>query len=177
LPYAELNRMANAVAHRLIDLGVGPETVVGLYLERWPARVIALLSVMKAGGAYLPLDPDHPAERLASMLDDSEAIFLVTEDHLRDRMPGRAAMAVNLDSLLAFTDDSDPTNPSVQVDGGNLAYVVFTSGSTGRPKGVAVPHRSLLSVATSWEEAYGLRRPPLRHLQAAGFAFDVFTGD
>ena len=177
LTYDELNRLSNTLAHRLVALGVGPETVVGLHLERWPSRVIGLLGVLKAGGAYLPMDPDHPAERLAAMLQDSGAKLLVTEDHLRDRLPGCAATTVNFDALLGSRVGTDPGNPSVQVDGRNVAYVVFTSGSTGRPKGVMVPHRSLLGVASAWEDAYDLSRPPLRHLQAAGFSFDVFTGD
>ncbi|MGP0067607.1 MAG: amino acid adenylation domain-containing protein [Isosphaeraceae bacterium] len=176
LTYEALNRSSNTLAHRLVELGVGPETVVGLYLERWPSKVIGLLGVLKAGGAYLPMDPDHPAERLAWMLQDSGVSLLVTEDHLRDRLPGCAAAAVNFDALLESTAETDPGNPSVRVNGGNLAYVVFTSGSTGRPKGAMVSHHSLLAVASAWEDAYDLR-PPLRHLQAAGFAFDVFTGD
>jgi len=177
LTYRDLNRLSNSLAHRLIELGVTPETVVGLYLDRWPSRVIGLLGVLKAGGAYLPLDPDHPAQRLAAMLEDSGASFLVTEDHLRDRFSGYPAIVVALDPLAELRAGDEPANPGVHVDGGNLAYVVFTSGSTGRPKGVMVSHRSLLAAAVAWEHAYHLRRPTLRHLQAAGFAFDVFTGD
>ena len=82
LTYRDFNRLANSLAHRLVELGVKPETVVGLYLEQWPSRVIGLLGVLKAGGAYLPLDPDHPVDRVAAMLQDSGATVLVTEDHL-----------------------------------------------------------------------------------------------
>ncbi len=177
LTYGELNRLSNTLAHRLIDLGVRPDTVVGLHLEQWPSRMIGLLGVLKAGGAYLPMDSEHPSERLASMLEDSGASLLVTEDHLRERLPDCAATTVNFEALVESTAVTDAGNPSVGVDSRNLAYVVFTSGSTGRPKGVMVPHHSLLAVASAWEDAYDLRRPPLRHLQAAGFAFDVFTGD
>ncbi len=177
LTYDELNRLSNALAHRLIDLGVGPETIVGLHLERWPSRVIGLLGVLKAGGAYLPMDPDHPAERLASMLQDSGARLVLTEERSRDRLSGRPAMAVDFDALLDGTTGTDPGNPSARVHGENAAYVVFTSGSTGRPKGVVVPHRGLIAVAAAWEAAYELGERSLRHLQAAGFSFDVFTGD
>ena len=175
--YRELNRLSNSLAHRLIELGVGPETVVGLYLDRWPSRMVGLLGVLKAGGAYLPLDTDHPAERLVAMLRDSGATVLVTEDHLRGRLPGCPPLVVALDPLAQSLAGVELENPRVRVDGENLAYVVFTSGSTGRPKGVMVSHHGLLAAAAAWEHAYDLRRPPLRHLQAAGFAFDVFTGD
>ena len=111
------------------------------------------------------------------MLRDSGATVLVTEDHLRGRLPGCPPLVVALDPLAESLAGVEPENPGVRVDGENLAYVVFTSGSTGRPKGVMVSHRGLLAAAAAWEHAYDLRRPPLRHLQAAGFAFDVFTGD
>jgi amino acid adenylation domain-containing protein len=175
--YGELNRLSNSLAHRLIELDVKPDTVVGLYLERWPSRVIGLLGVLKAGGAYLPLDPDHPAERVTAMLQDSGASVLLTEEHLRGRLSGKTRAVLTLDSLGGSLADADRGNPEVGIDCDNLAYVVFTSGSTGRPKGVMVSHRSLLAATSAWELSYSLRCPPLRHLQAAGFAFDVFTGD
>jgi amino acid adenylation domain-containing protein len=177
LTYRELNRRSNSLARRLLEDGVRPETVVGLYLDRWPLRVIGLLGVLKAGGAYLPLDPDHPAERLAGMIEDSGASLLVTEAHLRGRLPRGPRAVIALDPLAESPAAIEPENPRVRVHGENLSYVVFTSGSTGRPKGVMVSHRSLLAAAAAWEHAYDLRRPPLRHLQAAGFSFDVFTGD
>jgi amino acid adenylation domain-containing protein len=175
--YAELNRVANSLAHRLIQQRVKPEVVVGLYLERWPSRVIGLLGVLKAGGTYLPLDPDHPAERVAGMLEDSRASVIVTEDHLRGRLPAYPTTILTLDSLKESRAGVDLGNPGVCINCDSLAYVVFTSGSTGRPKGVMVSHRSLLAAASAWEQSYSLRCAALRHLQAAGFTFDVFTGD
>ena len=175
--YRDLNQRSNLLAHRLIELGVRTETVVGLYLDHWPSRIVSLLGVLKAGGAYLPLDTDHPAERLSAMLQDSGAIVLVTQDHLCDRLPECPPLVVALDRLDESPAVVEVDNPGVHIDGANLAYVVFTSGSTGRPKGVMVTHRSLLAAASAWEHEYALCRPPLRHLQAAGFAFDVFTGD
>jgi amino acid adenylation domain-containing protein len=177
LTYRALNRLSNSVAQLLLERGVRTETVVGLYFDSWPSRVIGLLGVLKAGGAYLPLDPDHPALRLAGMLDDCGASVLLTEDHLRGRLPGGPPVVIALDPLAETSAAIEPANPRVRVDGENIAYVVFTSGSTGRPKGVMVSHRSLLAAAAAWEHAYDLCRPPLRHLQAAAFAFDVFTGD
>ena len=159
LTYGELNRLANALAHRLIDLGVGPETVVGLHLERWPSRLIGLLGVLKAGGAYLPLDPDHPAERLASMLQDSGATVVLTEERSARPALGTPGDGRRL-RCPPRRDRPGPTRGThpPACDGENLAYVVFTSGTTGRPKGVMVPHRGLLAVASAWEAAYDLRR-------------------
>ncbi len=177
LTYRELNRLSNALAHRLIELGVKPETVVGLCFDSWPSRVIGVLGVLKAGGAYVPLDPGHPAERLVAILRDSRASVLLTEDHLQDRLEASDVPVITLDVPGKSLGEEDPENPSVSVDPKNLAYVIFTSGTTGRPKGVMVSHGALLAVADAWESAYSLRKLPLRHLQAAGFSFDVFTGD
>jgi amino acid adenylation domain-containing protein len=178
LSYGELNRLANVVARHLIDRGVGPEAIVGLFLERWPLRLVALLGVLKAGAAYLPLDSEYPIERLASMFWDSGATVLLAEEALRDRLPsfGDAHVAL-VDCLTDSHTAGDPGNPGVAVGGDTLAYVVFTSGTTGRPKGVMVHHRALLTVASAWEWLYDLRGATRRHLQVAGFAFDVFTGD
>jgi amino acid adenylation domain-containing protein len=178
LSYGELNRLANVVAHDLIDSGVGSETVVGLFVERWPLRLVGLLGVLKAGAAYLPLDPQHPTERLASMFWDSGATALLTEEALRDRVPSFEPANVGfVDRLADSHTHADPGNPGLALNGDSLAYVVFTSGTTGRPKGVMVHHRALLAVASAWERHYELRGTTRRHLQAAGFAFDVFTGD
>jgi amino acid adenylation domain-containing protein len=177
ITYRELNQAANLLAHRLVALGVRPEVVVCLYLESWPSRLIGLLGVLKAGGAYLPLDPDHPAERIAAVLGDSGATILLTEQHLRARIPADSSNRIAVHTVEQSPAASDPGNPLIHVNPENLAYVIFTSGSTGRPKGVMVSHRSLAAAAAAWAQTYSLCFPPLRHLQAAGFSFDVFTGD
>src|SRR6185312_16535859 len=152
LTYGELNRLANVVAHHLIDRGVGAEEIVGLFLERWPLRLIGLLGVLKAGAAYLPLDPEHPSERLAGAFEESGAAILLTEESLQDRLPSFASAAVGfVDRLLDSTARDDPGNPEISVDGDDLAYVIFTSGTTGRPKGVMVNHRAILAAASAWE--------------------------
>src|SRR5262249_30808610 len=120
LTYQELNRLSNILAHHLNELGVGPETIVGLYVERWAHGVIGLLGALKAGGAYLPLDPDHPLERLAAMVEDCGASVLLTEDPLRARLAGGSATVATLESLFRGDgrpprQEPDPGNPSVPV--------------------------------------------------------------
>ncbi|GAB3388624.1 non-ribosomal peptide synthetase [Azotobacter armeniacus] len=142
LSYAELNRRANRLAHRLIALGVAPETKVGIAVERSVEMVVGLLGILKAGGAYVPLDPDYPAERLAYMVEDSGIGLLLTQSHLVERIAGgRALVVLALDSL--DLDGEPEQDPPIEPHGDNLAYVIYTSGSTGRPKGVMVRHRSL----------------------------------
>ena len=147
--YAELNARANRLAWLLRERGVGPETVVGICLERDPDLWVALLGVLKAGGAYLPLDPGHPAQRLAYMLSDSGANWLITRSKLAGQLPPGTARAVLLDEERARLaaqpgDDLPPAGGA-----GNLAYVMYTSGSTGRPKGVMVTRGALANLAWS----------------------------
>ena len=177
LTYREVNRLANSLAHGLLELGVKPETVVGLYLADWHSRVIGVLGVLKAGGAFLPLEPDHPMDRISAILQESGATVLLTEEHLRSRLSAVSSSAIAVHTLDDTSVPNDPGNPSIDLHPYNLAYLIFTSGSTGRPKGVMISHQSLVAAASAWETAYSLRFPPQRHLQAAGFSFDVFTGD
>ncbi len=177
LTYRELNRWSNIVARRLTGLSIGPETVIAIHLEPWPMRMAAVLGALKAGCAYLPLEPDHPRERLAAMLGGSSATVLVTDETPRNRIPAGDARVVTLDSLMNTTVGDDPVNPGLPVADANLAYVLYTSGTTGRPKGVMVTHGGLMAAADAWRQAYELDGPPRRHLQAAGFGFDVFAGE
>ena len=177
LTYAELNERANRVAHHLRARGAGPEVRVGLILDGPLNRIVAVLAVLKAGGAYVPLDPSLPVARLEGMLDAARVSIVILDRGALGQAPRTLATLIDLDAEMSSIAGQSAEDPSVSVDGDNLAYVVFTSGTTGRPKGVMVSHRGLLAVAAAWEESYDLRRAPLRHLQAAGFAFDVFTGD
>jgi non-ribosomal peptide synthetase component F len=127
LTYAELNARANRLAHRLRQQGVGPDVLVGLRLERSVPLVLAVLAVLKAGSAYIPLDPSLPAERLAWVLEDSQAVLVLTD----------------------VEGGEDDTNPASWAGPGNLAYVLYTSGSTGRPKGVEVTHGGVVNFLTS----------------------------
>ena len=143
--YAELNRRANRLAHRLRTLGGDPEVLVGLCLERSVEMIVGLLAVLKAGGAYLPLEPKWPAERLAFALQDARAPVLLTQKSLRDHFK----FAIPNLKLLCVDEDSDSKNPGhdknpkTEVRPDNLAYVIYTSGSTGQPKGVMVTHRNV----------------------------------
>jgi amino acid adenylation domain-containing protein len=147
LTYAELNRRANRVAHHLRDLGVGPESLVGIFMKRSADMVCAMMGVLKAGGAYVPMDPEYPADRIAYMLADSRAHTVLTQEKLagtlRDFMASLSrvphCVCVDTDEQVAFADIS---NPRVITRPENLCYVFYTSGSTGRPKGVALEHRN-----------------------------------
>jgi amino acid adenylation domain-containing protein len=166
--YAELARRADALAGRLRDLGVGPETLVGLAANRSPEMIVALLGVLRAGGAYLPLDPAYPETRLAMMIEDSAVPLLLTHEALASRLPAGNARVVLLDAA------GDTAPPADLPEGGlqDPAYVIYTSGSTGRPKGVVVEHRSLSSYVAGAVEEFGLR-PGDRVLQFASISFDT----
>ncbi len=142
LTYGELNRQANQLAHHLQHLGVGPEVLVGICVERSLDMVVGLLGILKAGGAYVPLDASYPVERLAFMLEDTQAPVLLTQAHLQERLPQHAAQVVYLDADLEAMERHPVTAPGSAVGPNNLAYVLYTSGSTGKPKGVAIEHRS-----------------------------------
>ncbi|WP_323157015.1 non-ribosomal peptide synthetase, partial [Pseudomonas rhodesiae] len=171
IDYAELNRRANRLAHRLIEAGVGPDVRVGLAVERSFDMVIGLLAVLKAGGAYVPLDPDYPRERLAYMLDDSGVQLLLTQAPLLGQLPiphGLETLVLGESSFETYSEQ----NPAVALDGENLAYVIYTSGSTGQPKGAGNRHSALLNRLQWMQEAYGLSAAD-SVLQKTPFSFDV----
>ncbi|WP_338925532.1 non-ribosomal peptide synthase/polyketide synthase [Mycetohabitans endofungorum] len=145
LSYAQLNDRANQLAHYLRTLDVGPEVVVGLCAERSLEAIIGLLGILKAGGAYLPLDPSHPAERLASMLRQASVTVLVTQSHLKARLPEIQARRIDLDKDWAKIAACPKTPPDSGVTAEHLAYIIYTSGSTGQPKGVMHSHRGVVN--------------------------------
>ncbi|MBD1883776.1 non-ribosomal peptide synthetase [Microcoleus vaginatus] len=177
LTYRQLNAKANQIAHYLQKLGARKEVLVGVCADRSLEAIAAFLGVLKAGAAYLPLDPAYPPKRLAYMLEDARAPLLLTQQHLLNKLPPHSCTVVCLDAdweQVALESEENPSNTATPE---NLAYVTYTSGSTGRSKGVAVNRSSLVNAYLGWETAYGLRSGVTSHLQMASFSFDVFSGD
>ncbi len=157
LSYAELDAQANQLAHFLRQKGAGPNVFVGLCLARSAEMVVAMLATLKAGAAYVPLDPKFPRDRLAHMIEDSQMPVLVTDSALRDFLPEHNTAEIQLDTqanLLTAFPTTPPTAPDFDLE--NLAYVIYTSGSTGKPKGVQVPHRALTNFLLSMQAEPGL---------------------
>lgn len=144
LTYQELNVRANKIAHHLQTLGVGPEVVVGICMERSLEIVVGLLGILKAGGAYLFLDPTYPKERLTFMLEETQVPVLLTQQRLVERLPEHRAREIYLDTGSEVIATESEENPASKVTVHNLAYVMYTSGSTGRPKGVTITHANVL---------------------------------
>ena len=170
LSYRALDERANQLAHHLRSLGVGPETIVGLCVERSFDMVIALLGILKAGAAYLPLDPDYPKDRLAFMLADAGARLLVTQSALRDRLPAHHARIVDLDADRAAIARQPASAPPDRIDPRTTAYVIYTSGSSGQPKGVAVTHLGIPNLAEVQIARFAMG-PATRVLQFASLEF------
>ncbi|HJP72734.1 MAG TPA: amino acid adenylation domain-containing protein [Pseudonocardiaceae bacterium] len=177
ITFAELDRRANQLAHHLIGLGVRPGVLVGVCAERSSAVVVALLAVLKAGGAFVPLDPDYPAHQLAGMLTDAAAPVLLTQQHLVERLPAGDTSVLCLDRDAALIDREPITAPETAVTPADLAYVVYTSGSTGRPKGVMVEHRNVHHMVHAWDARYGLAGTRPRSLCVSSLGVDLFFAD
>ena len=156
LTYLQLNTKANQLAHYLQTLGVKPEVLVGICVERSIEMVIGLLGILKAGGAYLPLDPAYPAARLAFMLEDAQVSVLLTQSSLKEGLPTTQAQKVCLDVEAEALSQSRSENPVSDVKPDNLAYVIYTSGSTGKPKGVGVYHRGLTNLVNWFVRDFNL---------------------
>jgi amino acid adenylation domain-containing protein/non-ribosomal peptide synthase protein (TIGR01720 family) len=173
ISYSELNRRANKLAHYLCNLGVGPETVVGLCVERSVEMVVGLLGILKAGGAYLPLDPQYPLKRLHFMLEDTAAPVLLTQERLLASLPTYWSQVVCLDTEWDLISQESEDDLRVPVSAENLAYVMYTSGSTGTPKGVSVVQRNVVRLVKETNYAEFGREQVF--LQMAPLSFDAST--
>ena len=172
LTYGQLNARANQLAHHLRASGVGPEVLVGVCVQRGLDMVVALLAVLKAGGAYLPLDPSYPAQRLAFMLQDSGTGLVVTRRDLAERFTDPAARMIFLDTDRPAIGSCPVTDLPPGAGADNLAYVIYTSGSTGVPKGVLTPHRAVVNFLRYIHGLAGITPADVVG-QAATFSFDV----
>jgi amino acid adenylation domain-containing protein len=171
--YTELNRRANQLAHYLRGFGVGPETLVGLQVERSAEMVLGMLGILKAGGAYVPLDPEYPLERLAFMLEDAQAPVVLTQERLRGTLPPGSRSVILLDGDWGRIAEETMDNPDCSCTGESLAYVMYTSGSTGKPKGVCVVHRGIVRLVLNTN--YVSLTPSDRIAQASNASFDAAT--
>ncbi|MBV7242872.1 non-ribosomal peptide synthetase/type I polyketide synthase [Streptomyces sp. MW-W600-10] len=176
LSYAELERRATDSAARLRTLGIGEGSVVVLCLDKSPELIVALLAVLKAGAAYLPLRPDQPADRLAHLVTATGAALVLVADDAGPEQTGALAVPTLTLGALARTAPH-PDGPAAGAGPESPAYIITTSGSTGRPKAVRVSHRNLASAHAAWRQEYRLETDVRVHLQMAEPSFDVFTGD
>jgi len=172
LSYRELHARSARLANRLRSMGVGPEVLVAVCLQRSEEMLVALLAVLSAGGAYVPLDPQYPRERLAFMLTDSAAAVVITEEPLLNVLPVVSVPCICMDREGASLLSESSSPPATSVSPHNLAYVIYTSGSTGEPKGVEVTHRSLVNVLAHMAREFGTG-PQDRLLAVTTLSFDI----
>ncbi len=172
MTYAQLNQQANQLAHYLQTLGVGPNVLVGLCVERSLDMVVGMLSILKAGGAYVPLDPAYPVERLNYMLKDAQIAVLLTQKHLTARLAEQDMTCICMDTDTSLLTQQSITNLVSTVTASDLVYVIYTSGSTGQPKGVEITHKSLLNLVSWHQPAFEVTSSD-RATQVTSPAFDA----
>jgi amino acid adenylation domain-containing protein len=172
LTYNELNCRANQLAHYLQSLGVKPDKLVGICVERSLEMIVGLLGILKASGAYVPLDPDYPIERIIFMLEDAAVKVLLTQQKLINKLPEHQAQLICLDADWELISQFSQDNPITDVQATNLAYVIYTSGSTGQPKGVMLSHSNLSNHMFWMQETFPLTKTD-RVLQKTPFSFDA----
>ncbi|HEY0738523.1 MAG TPA: amino acid adenylation domain-containing protein, partial [Herpetosiphonaceae bacterium] len=173
LTYGDLDQQANRLAHHLQTLGAGPDTLIGLCMERSIELVVSMLAVLKSGAAYVPLDPSYPTERLQFMLNDTQAPVVLTMQRFRSLLPSHAGQTIDLESLRPTLARLPETAPAHRATADHLAYVMYTSGSTGRPKGISIPHHGITRLVCNTN--YVQLTSSDRVLQASNTAFDAAT--
>ncbi|MCI0489790.1 MAG: amino acid adenylation domain-containing protein, partial [Blastocatellia bacterium] len=176
MTYEELDRRANRLAHYLRGRDAGPETLIGIFLERSVEMIVSLLGILKSGAAFVPIDPSYPPDRVAFMLEDSNLSILITRQELSEKLPTCYAAVVCLDSEREEIDRESLERPSSGVTPENLAYVIYTSGSTGQPKGVLLQQGGVCNLAAAQVEAFGVRAAD-RVLQFASLSFDASVSE
>ena len=172
LTYQELNERANQLAHYLKTLGVKPDQLVGICLQRSLEMIVGLLAILKAGGAYVPLDPTYPEDRLSYMVNDAQVSIVVTLEKWTSLINQQSVTTVCLDSQADIIGQQPTDNIDALIGDNNLAYVIYTSGSTGEPKGVLIEHQSLINFSESAREKYHIT-PEDKVLQFASINFDA----
>jgi amino acid adenylation domain-containing protein len=186
ITYRELDRQANLLAAHLIELGVKPDVLVGICVERSVEMVVGVLGILKAGGAYVPIDPSYPPERISFLLEDAQVKILVTQASLESELPSHSAITVCLDSFTCLdsrdrdcetiSDSERSALTSKSVNSENLAYVIYTSGSTGKPKGVLIRHRNAVNLITSVQKQPGLTATDTL-LSVTTISFDIAVSE
>ncbi|MFH2064712.1 MAG: amino acid adenylation domain-containing protein [Pseudomonadota bacterium] len=172
LTYSELNLHANKLSHHLRKIGVGPNVLVGVYMERSLELAVAIWGILKAGGAYIPLDPSYPNDRLLYMLEDAAVQIVLTQEKLKPLLPLQNHQAISLDDVRFTIDFKNDVNPVVETTSNHLAYVIYTSGSTGRPKGVMISHKSVMNLV-EWSRERGFVTEKDRMALKTPFCFDA----
>jgi amino acid adenylation domain-containing protein len=172
LTYKELNRRSNQVAHYLQSKGVKTETLVPVCVERGLEMLIGILGIMKAGGTYVPIDPDYPADRISYMLEDSGAELALTSKGSREKLGAAGIQTIMLDEDWAEIEKEKDSNPATRVSADQLAYVIYTSGSTGKPKGVMIEHRSVVNLLVSIAKEVNFTASS-KFLSVTTYSFDI----
>ena len=176
MTYLELNQRANQLAHYLQKMAVGPEVYVGLCMERSLEMMIGIMGILKAGGVYVPLDPNYPKERISFILEDTQTPILLTQRKLSENLPQHNAKTVFLDIDWEIIDNEDSDNTVNNIISDNLAYIIYTSGSTGKPKGVLIQHESVVNLANTYIKIFNCKIGD-RVGQFFSYSFDGSVGD
>ena len=171
LTYRDLDQRSNQLARHLQQIGVGPDILTGIAVERSPEMVVGLLAILKAGGAYVPIDPKFPPQRISTMIEDSQAPILLATAYTKSRLPQGASRIVFIDSDSADSRACNAAPVCSTAHEKNLAYVIYTSGSTGKPKGVMIEHRNVLNFFAGMDAVIG--STPGVWLAVTSISFDI----
>ncbi|MGB7605871.1 MAG: amino acid adenylation domain-containing protein [Lutisporaceae bacterium] len=174
MTYKELNEKSNQLARQLKEKGIRNECIVGVMVDRSIEMIVSILAVLKAGGAYLPIDPEYPQDRIEYMLYDSDVQILLTQKKFAEKLQFKSE-TIDIKDTSIYVGHS--SNLPIINKPEDLVYVIYTSGTTDKPKGVMVEHRNLINIADGWRKAYKLDENEIKLLQMASMSFDVFAGD